>query len=312
MSLNDPNLLRSLLFVPATSQKLLHSAVRRGADAIQIDLEDAVPADEKEPARRAAIDAIAWLQGDGVVRSPYIVARINSPLRLAVPDLEALVVPGLQAITVPKVPDPYFLRLLDQTIGELEAERDLPIGTIRLIAMIETAEGLANVNEIATATTRLVAITVGPEDLAASLGCRPTPDAMYLPNMQTLVAARRAGIIPLGYPGSISLYADKETYRGWIERAASLGFEGAFCIHPNQVEICNVGFAPSVREIAAARHLIDEYKKHVAEGVGVFVVDGRMVDAPVVERALTVVAKAEALAEDSLGKEENEHAQSCR
>ena len=296
MTLNDPKLLRSLLFVPATSEKLLHSAVRRGADAIQIDLEDAIPVGEKEPARQAAADAIAWLQGDGIARSPYIVVRINSALRLAVHDLEAVVIPGLQAITVPKVPDASFLRLLDETIAELEQERGLPIGAIRLIAMIETAEGLANVNDIAMATPRLVAITVGPEDLAASLGCRPTPDAMYLPNMQTLIAARRAGIIPLGFLGAISLYADKETYGGWIERAASLGFEGAFCIHPNQVDICNAGFVPSDEEFAAATHLIVAYEKHQAEGVGVFVVDGRMVDAPVVKRARTIVAKAEALA----------------
>jgi citrate lyase subunit beta/citryl-CoA lyase len=223
------------------------------------------------------------------------VTRINGPLRLAVRDLEAVVVPGLQAITVPKVPDASFLRLLDETIGELEAERGLSVGAIRLIAMIETAEGLANVNEIASATPRLVAITVGPEDLAASLGSKPTEDAMYVPNMQTLVAARRAGIIPLGFIGSIGLYGDKETYRGWIQRAATLGFEGAFCIHPNQVEICNQEFLPSSEEINAARRLIDAYEKHKTRGVGVFVVEGRMVDAPVVQRARSVVAKAGAL-----------------
>lgn len=291
MKLNDPKLLRSLLFVPATSEKLLHSAVRRGADAIHIDMEDAIAASEKAAARLAAVNAIDWLQGC----CPYIVARINSPLRLAVYDLEAVVVAGLQAITIPKVPDASFLRLMDETIGELEAERGLPVGAIRLIAMIETAQGLANVVEIAAATPRLVAITVGPEDMAASLGCQPTPDALYLPNMQTLVAARRAGIIPLGYVGSISVYGDKEIYRGWIKRAASLGFEGAFCIHPNQVEICNEGFSPSAEEIAAARRLIDAYEQHKAAGVGVFVVDEHMIDAPVVARAQAIVDKADAL-----------------
>lgn len=292
MSMNTPNLLRSVLFVPANSEKFLQSAVRRGADAIQVDLEDAVAAGEKERARMAVGAAIAWLQG----RCPYIVARINSPLRLAVRDLEAVVVPGVQAITVPKVPDAALLRLMDATIGELEAERGLPAGAIRLIAMIETAEGLVNVNAIAAATSRLVAITVGPEDLAASLGAQPTPDALYVPSLLTLVAARRARIIPLGYAGSISLYSDKETYRGWIRRAAELGFEGAFCIHPNQVDICNEVFQPSVEETAQARQLIAAWDEHTAAGRGVFVFDGRMVDAPVVERARTLVAKAAALA----------------
>ena len=287
--MNHPKSLRSLLFVPATNEKLLHSAVRRGADAIQLDLEDAIAASEKEPARLAAAAAIDWLLG----RTPYIVTRINSPLRLAVRDLEAVVVPGLQAITVPKVPDAAFLRLIDKTIGELETERGLPLGSVRLIAMIETVEGLINVNEIAAASPRLVAMTVGPEDLAASLGSQATADAMYVPNMLALVAARRAGIIPLGFIGSISLYNDKEIYREWIQRAAQLGFEGAFCIHPNQVEICNEVFLPSLEEIAKARALIDAYEQHKVAGVGVFVVDGRMVDAPVVNRARTVVARAE-------------------
>lgn len=290
--MNEPKLLRSLLFVPAASERLLHSAVRRNADAVQLDLEDAIAASEKEAARQAIGDAIAWLQG----RTPYIVARINGPLRLAVRDLEAVVVSGVQAITVPKVPDAGLLRLVDETIAELEAERGLPVGGIRLIAMIETAEGLANVNAIAAATPRLVALTVGPEDLAASLGSQATPDAMYVPCMLVLVAARKAGIIPLGFAGSISLYDDRETYAEWIRRAAELGFEGAFCIHPNQVAICNERFQPAAEEIAKARHILDEYEKHKAAGVGVFVVDGRMVDAPVVARARTVVAKADALA----------------
>jgi citrate lyase subunit beta/citryl-CoA lyase len=211
-------------------------------------------------------------------------------------DLEAVVVPGLHAITVPKVPDASFLRLLDETISELEAERGLSAGAIRLIAMIETAGGLANVNQIAAATPRLIAMTVGPEDLAASLGSQATPDAMYIPNVLALVAARQAGIMPLGYIGPIGLYNDKEIYRQWIQRAALLGFEGAFCIHPNQVEICNEVFQPSSKETAKARLLIEAYEKHKAEGVGVFVLDGRMVDAPVVARARTIVARAEALA----------------
>ena len=292
-NMNDPKLLRSLLFVPATDEKLLHSAVRRGADAIQIDLEDAIAAGEKEAARRAAPDAITRLQGE----CPYVVARINGPLRQAIRDLEAVVIPGLQAITVPKVPDAPYLRLLDETICELEEERGLPVGGIRLIAMIESASGLANVNEIAAATPRLIAVTVGPEDLAASLGSQPTPDAMYVPNMLALVAARRAGIIPLGYPGSISLYDDKELYRSRIGRAAALGFEGAFCIHPNQVEILNELFQPSAEEIAKAEEIIDAYEKQKVEGIGVFVVDGRMVDAPVVDRARAVLSKAGALAQ---------------
>jgi citrate lyase subunit beta/citryl-CoA lyase len=292
LHMSQPALLRSLLFVPASNEKLLHSAVRRGADAVQLDLEDAVAIGEKERARAAAVAAIGWLQR----RTPYVVVRINAALRLAVRDLEAIVMPGLHAVTIPKAPDAAMLRLLDDLIGELEAERGLPAGAIRLIAMVETAAGLANVNEIAAATPRLIAITVGPEDLVASLGAQATPDVLYVPCLLTLVAARRAGIVPLGYVGSISHYADPQTYRQWIARAAQLGFEGAFCIHPNQVVICNELFQPSAQEIASAKAVIAAFEQHRAAGVGVFAIDGRMVDAAVVARARQVIAKSAALA----------------
>ncbi len=292
MTTNAPKILRSLLFVPAINRKLLESAARREVDAIQLDLEDSIAVTEKETARQATVAAIAWLRG----RCPYVVVRINFPLRLAIRDLEAIVLPGLDAITVPMVPNASFLRLLDQTIGELEAERRLEVGSIRLIAVIETAEGLVNINEIAKATSRLIALTIGPEDLAASLGSQAVPDAMYLPNMLALTAARQAGIIPLGFVGSISLYDDLETFQEWIARAAVLGFEGAFCIHPNQVKICNEVFQPSEEAIGQAKQLVAAFDKHSADGVGVFVVDGRMVDAPVVERARMVLEKAEVLA----------------
>ena len=162
--------------------------------------------------------------------------------------------------------------------------------------MIETAEGLANVNEIAAATPRLVAMTVGPEDLAASLGSQATPDAMYVPNMLALVAARQAGIIPLGFIGSISLYGDKETYATWIRaRGRNSASRARSASTPTRSRSATRSFSPPPKRSPRPEHLIDAYEKHKAEGVGVFVVDGRMVDAPVVERARTVVAKAEAL-----------------
>ena len=289
--MHNPKLIRSLLFVPATSEKLLESAVRRGADAVQLDLEDAIAVSEKERARQAAVEAIAWLQG----RSPYIVARINSPLRLAVRDLEAIVLPGLQAITVPKVPDAFLLRLLDKTMQRIGIEARAACRRYTPECYDRDGGGVGHVDEIAGATRSLIALTVGPEDLVASLGSQATPDAMYLPNMLALIAARRVGSIPLGYIGSVSLFGDKQTYRTSIQRASSLALMASFD-PTNQVEICNEVFLPSPEASAEARQLIEAYEKHQAEGVGVFVVDGRMIDAPVVERARTIVAKAEALA----------------
>ena len=294
--MNTPVLLRSLLFVPATNEIFLESALRRNADAIQLDLEDSIPLSEKEAARQVAGQAIEKTQA----RCPFVVVRINAPLRLAIRDLETILVPGLDAITIPKVPHAHFLQLMDETITELEAERGLPLGVIRLIAMIENADGLMHVNEIAAATPRLLALIVGTEDLSASLGTQPLPDTMYVPHILALVAARRAGIIPLGYLGSIAVYNDKGTYREWVSRAALLGFEGAFCIHPNQVEICNEVFQPSEQDVVKARRLVEAYEKHTAAGVGAFVDEGRMVDLPVIERARAVLAKMEAIQASSV------------
>jgi len=256
-----------------------------------IDLEDSVPPARKETAREEAREAIAAIAAAGRVG----LVRVNQPLRLLVRDLEAVTHEGLSGLTIPKVSTPDFLKVIDETLSELERERELPSGGIGLIAQIETAEGILNIRDIASATPRLRALTAGPEDLAADLGGTVGPDALYLPNMEALLAARAAGITPLGFIGSITVYNEPELFRSWIARARDLGFEGAFCIHPRQVGILNEEFAPAADEVGKARALISAFEAHIADGRGAFSFAGRMVDAPVVNRARRTLKRHERL-----------------
>lgn len=279
---------RSLLFVPAISDKHIAKAASVGADAIQIDLEDSVPPERKAEAR-GRVQAIAE---QVAVNGADIVVRINRPWRLAVADMEAAVSARVVALSLPKVPGPGHVQAIAEVLDELEAERGLAPGHTGLIAMVETAEGLVRMNEIAAAHPRILGMIVGSEDLALSLGMRPEADGLYVPSVMSVAAARAAGVLPLGYIGSIADYADKEAFRAVIRRARALGFVGGFAIHPNQVVVMNEEFAPSPAEVEAARKLVTAFDDARAKGLGAVVHEGRMIDAPVVERARAVLATA--------------------
>lgn len=283
----DTDMCRSLLFLPADNERFLNSALRGSADLIILDLEDAIPHAEKDQARGKVRYAIQQIHEAGRACA----VRINNGLRLLAKDLEAVICAELSALIIPKVSSAEYLQLIDETVTELEQERGLAVGTIRLVAQIETARGLLNLNEIAQATPRLAALGIGSEDLSADLGSSADPDALYHPNIQALVAARAAGIVPLGYIGSIAVYNETETYRGWIQRARKLGFEGAFCIHPNQVKILNEEFLPSADEAKEAEALIEAFEAHQKKGIGAFAFDGRLVDAPIIDRAKRILKR---------------------
>lgn len=283
----DTDLCRSLLFLPAGNARFLKSALKGSADVILLDLEDAISHSEKDVVRAQVGDAILQVHQAGRACA----VRVNHGLRLLVKDLEAVVCAELSALIVPKVSSAEYLQLIDETVTELEHERGIPVGYIRLIAQIETAEGVLNLNEIARATPRLAALGIGPEDLAADLGSGVDPDALYYTNMQALIAARAAGIVPLGYIGSITVYKETDLYREWIQRARKLGFEGAFCIHPNQVDILNAEFLPSEEDAKQAEALVEAFEAHTEKGIGAFAFEGRLVDAPVMDRAKRILKR---------------------
>ena len=282
---------RSILFVPAVSDRFVDSALKGDADALQIDLEDSVGPAQKDEARgRVAAIADRFAQA-----GRDVTVRVNRPWRMLVRDLEATVRASVKAIAMPKVPDASFVRELAGVLADLERERGLPVGHTRVITMVEDAEGLAHLDAIAAAHPRVVGQIVGGEDLSVSLGSTVDDDAMYVPNVDNVRAARRAGVLPIGFIGSVADYRDVDAYRARIVRARRLGFEGAFCIHPTQVGICNASFAPDPADVASAREMVDAFEREVGAGRAAFAWKGRMVDLPVVDRARRLLARHAAI-----------------
>lgn len=284
---------RSSLFVPATSERFIAKAHLRGADAIKIDLEDAVAPTEKARARTLVPSVAASVGQAGA----DVLVRINRPWRMAVADLEASVGADVNGIVIPKIESADHVVFLEEIVAELEAERGLAPGHTCFTLQIETAKGFLNVREIAGASRRNKAISVGNEDFAHMLGMPETISEALTGAMQTVqMAAREAGILALGYPGSIANFSDLDAYRADIARARALGFDGGSCIHPAQVAILNEGFAPTAVEIAEAEGIIAAYDAALARGEGAVAYQGKMIDIPIADRARRTLAQRDRIA----------------
>jgi citrate lyase subunit beta/citryl-CoA lyase len=279
---------RSLLFVPAHVERFIARAHERGADGVILDLEDAVPAAEKPAARAMLRDSIASITRNGTMA----MVRVNHSLRYIGQDLEAAVLPGLTALVLPKVEDAGFVRDVADTVAELEVERGLQPGGIRLILQVETPGALFVLPAIAGAHPRVAAMTLGPEDYSAAIGGVPEPDTLLAPNYAVLCAARAVGILPLGFVGSIGAYSDIAAFAEMARRARRLGFRGALIVHPSQVGPLNEAFTPTAEELDWARRVVAGDAAARAEGRGAFQVDGKMVDPPVVRRAEEILVLA--------------------
>lgn len=283
---------RSGLFVPVNVERFLAKASERGADAIQLDLEDSISPADKPDARRKVEAAVARLRREG--RSDVLV-RINQPLEDAVRDLEAAVIPGVAAIIVTKVEGPDHLRLLDELVSRLEQRRGMQAGGIRFVALIEAPGPLAQAHAIARATPRTVALSLGAEDYATAIGGEPTEEVLLMPKQQILQAATAAGLMPLGTISTVANYSDIEAYAQVVRRSARFGFVGASAIHPAQVPALNAGFSPTPEAVAQAERIVRMDREAAAEGRGSFALDGKMIDIPIVRRAEALLARADAI-----------------
>ena len=284
---------RSALYVPANVPRFIDGAYKRGADAIIVDLEDSVPIAERPAARR---DLMAT--AENVARGGAdVIVRINRPWRQTMLDLEAAINPRVKALAVTKVDSVDHIRLITEVVSELEAERGMAVGSTQFLAMIETPGAWFQMPEIAKADRRIVALTLGGEDFALAMGMLPTADALFMPKQQLAIAARAAGILPLGFIGTVADYKDLDAFRATVQRSRKLGFRGASVIHPAQIPILNEEFAPSAGEVASARKIVAAYDEAVASGRGSISVDDKMIDVPVVLRAQETLAIHEAIAE---------------
>ncbi len=280
---------RSYLYVPGDRPDVLARAHKRGADALIVDLEDAVAPSAKAAARSAAADFLAD-PPTGV----RVWVRVNSD-SLDQDIAEVVVARGLDGIWLPKA-DPDLLAAAGRALTAAERRVGLATGALAIVPLIETARGVLDVRQIATAP-RVLRVGIGEADLAGELGMQRDPDTGDLPDAfvairaQVVVASAAAGITaPVG-PVETAL-RDPARLERTTRRLLRQGFRARSAIHPAQVETINAVFTPSPAEIAAARQVVDAFEQAAAAGSGVAVgPDGRFLDRAVVRAAAEVLTR---------------------
>ena len=282
---------RSLLYVPVNVEKFVDKAHTRGADVIQLDLEDSVPPAEKANARTLVEKNAARVRRGGA----DVVVRINQPLALAVRDLEHSILPDVNGIACTKIDSASHVKLLDELVTDLEEKRGMKVGHTRFITMIETADAYTRIDEIPRASPRVAAMNIGGEDFALDCAMQPDEDVLLHPKQRMIIAARAAGVMPLGFIGTVADFSDWERFRQMVRRSRRFGFDGAGCIHPGQVKIVNEEYTPSAEEVEYARKVIRMDEEAAAGGRGSFQIDGKMIDIPVVVRAQNLLRRYEAI-----------------
>jgi citrate lyase subunit beta/citryl-CoA lyase len=279
--------LRSMLFVPADSERKLAKAQGSRADALILDLEDAV-APARKPAAREAAAAFVAERAKALPASLFV--RIN-PLDsgLALDDLAAVVVPGLAGIMLPKTTSAEDVRRLGLYLDALESRAGMALGTVRVVPVAtETAQAMLTMASFVPGIPRLAALTWGAEDLSAALGAISNREAdgslspLYVfANSMCLCAAAAAGVDAID-----TLHADFRDGDGLAAACAVArrrGFRGKIAIHPDQVDIINEAFTPSEAEIAAARRIVEAFAAQPQAGT--LSIDGVMVDLPHLKQA---------------------------
>lgn len=296
MSRNLP-IWRSMMFVPVNVQKFVEGAHTRGADVIILDLEDSILPKDKERARTLVADAAPKVARSGA----DVLVRVNRPWRLCLRDLEAIVGQSIYGLMLPKTESPEHVHMVAEVLDELEAERGLPQGHTRIVAMIETVTAFFRMRDIAAAHPRVVALTLGSEDFALAVGMVPEAEGLFYPKQQVVLAARAAGVLPLGFIGTVADYKDLEAFRATARRSRRIGFTGASVIHPAQIPILNEEFRPSPEEVERARRIVAAFEVAARGNTGAIEVDGKMVDIPVVERARRTLERHEAIERRTAG-----------
>jgi len=265
-------MIRSLLYVPAHAPRFVGRAHERGADAIILDLEDAVPPAHKGAARAALAEAVPAVGQIGAT----VFVRINAETAEA--DAAAACQAGAAGVLVPKVRSAATLQSLAASLEPFERAR----AALRFIPLLEDPGAILDARAILSAGPRVFGVAVGGEDLATAMDAEPSPEMLLLPKMMVHLAAKAAGVMSFGMLRSIANYSDGEAIAASAREARALGFDGASCIHPAVVPILNAAFAPAPAALDRARRMIAAFE---AAGGSAFAFEGAMVDLPIVERA---------------------------
>lgn len=271
--------LRSQLFIPALSARFVDKAHERGADAIIIDLEDAIAPQSKADARRSLAGVAQALSARGL---PVFV-RVNNDPALLTDDLEAATAAPIAGIFLPKAEDPAQVCAVARRLEGTE---------VSLTLLLETPKAILRAGDLASCSERTVALAFGSEDYCNSMDVRPTIEAMRAPGFAVALAARAFGLAAWGVVGSIAEIADLDHFSRMAAAAREMGYTGALAIHPRQVAVLNDAFGASPEELLEAEAIVQAFDTAVASGQGAVQHNGRMLDKPIVDRARTLLQKA--------------------
>ncbi len=289
-------LFRSMLYVPSYNEKFIVKAAESDADAIIFDLEDSCPLEKEEEGRAF----IRQYLNSGLFAGRQLLIRINELGTDSLKkDLELLQFPGLLGLMPPKVSSVEEMREFDRLVSEKEAEYGLEAGSVKFTPLIETAGAVVNLDAIAQASPRIIALTFGGEDYLDSVwGVHANPPTAFdVPRALIVQVARKNGILPIDTP-----YLDlknEEGFRREEKISADMGFAGDLLVNPRQIPWANEVFSPSPEEIDHARRVVAAVAETAKAGGSIAVLDGKMIGPPMRKRAEKVVALAELIEKNS-------------
>ena len=292
------SLFRSLLFAPGNHPRKVEKCLGLDADVVILDLEDAVAVAEKEATRSVVVDALANRphRARGYVR----VNAVDTPFCWG--DLQAVVRPGVDGIVLPKLESAPDLRTVDWVVSQIERERGMEPGAFDVLPIIETGKGVAVVDAICGAGTRVRRLSFGAGDYTLDMGLRWTDGERELDQARSAIAlaSRAAGIEP---PiDTVFIHIGRvDSLRRSAELARDFGFQGKLCIHPEQVAPVNEAFSPTGEEVAQARRYLAAFREAEARGSASIQVDGYFIDYPIVEKARRVIDLADAVERAAAG-----------
>ena len=282
-------LLRSMMFVPGHNEKLLISASRSSADALILDIEDSVmPVSNKQIAR----DMIREKVKAGLFKNFEVFSRINDrESGHCLKDVYSLTIEGITGFVYPKALRGEDIYFFDKLLETIEYEKGFPVGTFKIVPLIETAAAVLNAEEICLASNRVIAIAYGCEDFIADLEGVHVPEgkSLYVPRAMIAMAARATGVIPIDTV-HIRVH-DLEELEENVKLARTLGFEGTLILHPKELEIAHRYFTPSEKEVEDAREMLRLSAETEEMNKGVAVFNGKFVGPPIVLAAKKIIER---------------------
>lgn len=280
---------RSMLFVPGSNAAMISNSFIYKPDSIMFDLEDAVALKEKDSARLLVAHALQH----PLYQEMETVVRVN-PLdsEFGLLDLNAVVRAGVDVVRMPKTETAQDVIDMDREITAIEQACGREVGSTKMLAAIESPLGITQANQIATASPRLIGIALGAEDYVRNLKTERSPEGIELlfARCSILQAARAAGIQAFD-----TVYSNANNEEGFLQEAAlikQLGFDGKSLINPRQIELLHNLFAPTQKDVEQARKIIEAAEEAEQQGLGVVSLNGKMIDAPIIERARLVLERA--------------------